>query len=258
MKAIVLAAGYATRLRPLTDNFPKPLLPVGGRPMLDWIVERIEEVEEIDGIHVVTNSRYAADFERWADGRNIHVHDDGTTSNEDRLGAVGDLRFTVEEARLQGDHLIVIAGDNLFDYSLARYVDWWHGKATASAIAVRRIPDRELIKQYGVVTIDDDERITSIVEKPDEPQSDLAATATYIYHREHAALLQEYLEGGNPADQPGRFPVWLVEQERAPIYGYAFPGMWMDIGDRDQLVEADNLLREQRGLPQRAEYSTQI
>jgi glucose-1-phosphate thymidylyltransferase len=256
MRAIILAAGYATRLRPLTDNFPKPLLPVGGRPMLDWIIERIEQVDEVDGIHVVTNARYADDFRRWAEGRDIRVHDDGTTSNEDRLGAVGDLRFTVEEGRLQGDHLLVIAGDNLFDYSLADYVDWWHGKGTASAIAVRRIPDRELIKQYGVVTIDGDERITSIVEKPDEPQSDLAATATYIYPREHAALLQEYLEGGNPADQPGRFPAWLVE--RAPIYGYAFPGLWMDIGDREQLLEADNLLRERSGLPQRAEYSTQI
>jgi len=256
VKAIILAAGYATRLRPLTDNFPKPLLPVGGRPMLDWIVERVQEVEEIDGIHVVTNARYAGDFERWAEGRGIHVHDDGTTSNEDRLGAVGDMRFTVEDAGLQGEHLIVIAGDNLFDYSLANYVEWWHDKGTASAIAVRRIPDRELIKQYGVITVDDDERITSIVEKPEEPKSDLAATATYIYHREHAALLQEYLDGGNPPDQPGRFPAWLVD--RAPIYGYAFPGLWMDIGDREQLLEADNLLRESGGLPQRTEYSPDL
>jgi glucose-1-phosphate thymidylyltransferase len=256
MKAVLLAAGYATRLRPLTENFPKPLLPVGGRPMLDWIVERIEEVGEVDGIHVVTNSQFADHFRRWADGRAIHVHDDGTTSNDDRRGAVGDLQFTVEEARLQGDHLLVIAGDNLFDYSLARYVAWWRGKGTASAIAVRRIPDRELIKQYGVVTIDEDDRITSIVEKPDDPQGDLAATATYLYHREHAALLQEYLEEGNSPDQPGRFPVWLVD--RAPIYGYAFEGLWMDIGDREQLLTADNLLREQQGLPQRSEYSTQI
>jgi glucose-1-phosphate thymidylyltransferase len=256
MKAVVLAAGYATRLRPLTENFPKPLLPVGGRPMLDWIVDRLQEVDEIDGVHVVTNARYAGDFRRWAEGRPIDVHDDGTTSNDDRLGAIGDLRFAVEEARLQGDHLLVVAGDNLFDYSLARYVDWWHGKGTASAIAVRRIPDRELIKQYGVITIDADERISSIVEKPDDPQSDLAATATYIYHREHAALLQEYLEGGNAPDQPGRFPEWLVQ--RAPIYGYAFEGLWMDVGDRRQLLEADNLLRERQGLPRRAEYSTQI
>src|SRR5215210_9411086 len=149
MNAIVLAAGYATRLRPLTENFPKPLLPVGGRPMIDWIVDRIEEVDDLEGVHVVTNARYAPEFRRWAEGRPIQVHDDRTTSNEDRLGAVGDLRLTIEDGRLQGDDLLVIAGDNLFDYSLADYVDWWRAKGDASAVAVRRILDRELIKQYG-------------------------------------------------------------------------------------------------------------
>jgi glucose-1-phosphate thymidylyltransferase len=257
MKAIILAAGYATRLRPLTETIKKELLPVGGRPIIDWIVDRVEEVDEIDEIHVVTNHRFAPDLHSWAKGRSeVKVHDDGTMSNEDRRGAIGDLQFTVEEGRLQGDHLLVVAGDNLFDYSLARYVDWWRGKGTASAISVRRIPDRELIKQYGVVTIGEDERITSIVEKPDDPQSDLAATATYIYHREHAALLQEYLEGGNSPDAPGRFPEWLVH--RAPVYGYAFEGLWMDIGDREQLLVADNVLRERRGLPQRDEYAAEV
>ena len=256
MKAVVLAAGYATRLRPLTETIKKELLPIGGRPIIDWIVDRVEEVDEIDEIHVVTNHRFAADLQTWARERSgVTVHDDGTTSNEDRLGAIGDLRFTVEQARLQGDHLLVIAGDNLFDYSLARYVDWWHGKGTASAIAVRRIPDRELIKQYGVVTVDEDERITSMVEKPEDPQGDLAATATYIYHREHAPLLHEYLEEGNSPDQPGRFAAWLVE--RVPIYGYAVEWLWMDVGDREQLLQADNLLRVRRGLSPRDDYSVE-
>jgi glucose-1-phosphate thymidylyltransferase len=255
MNAIVLAAGYATRLRPLTENFPKPLLPVGGRPMIDWIVDRIEEVDDLEGIHVVTNARYAADFARWAEGRGIRVHDDGTTSNEDRLGAVGDLRLTIEEGRLQGDDLLVIAGDNLFDYSLADYVDWWRGKGDASAVAIRRVADRELLKQYAVLTLDDDDRITSLIEKPEDPQGDLAATATYVLHHAHAARVQEYLEEGNSPDQPGRFIEWLVP--RVAVYGYAFEGVWMDIGDRTQLLEADNLLRERHGLPTRAEYSLQ-
>jgi glucose-1-phosphate thymidylyltransferase len=255
MNAIVLAAGYATRLRPLTESFPKPLLPVGGRPMIDWIVDRIQEVEELEGIHVVTNARYAPDFARWAEGRAIHVHDDGTTSNEDRLGAVGDLRLTIEQGRLQGDDLLVIAGDNLFDYSLANYVAWWREKDEASAVAIRRIVDRELLKQYGVLTLDEDDRITSLVEKPEDPQGDLAATATYVLHHAHAARVQEYLEEGNSPDQPGRFIEWLVP--RVPVYGYAFEGVWMDIGDRTQLLEADNLLRERHGLPTRAEYSLQ-
>jgi glucose-1-phosphate thymidylyltransferase len=252
MRAVILAAGYATRLRPLTETFPKPLLPIGGRPMVDWIVERVEEVEEIDGIHLVTNALYAGDFERWARGRTVRVHDDGTTSNEDRLGAIGDLRMTIEQGRLKGDDLLVIAGDNLFDYSLADYVRWWREKGEASAVAVRRIPDRELIKQYGVVAVDAHDRIVSFVEKPEEPSSDLAATATYIFHRKHAPRVQEYLEEGNSADQPGRFAAWLAE--RTPVYGYAFEGLWMDIGDREQLLDADNLLRQRRGLPARGEY----
>jgi glucose-1-phosphate thymidylyltransferase len=253
MKAIVLAAGYATRLRPLTETIKKELLPVGGRPIIDWIVDRIAEVDEIDQIHVVTNHRFAPDLERWAEQRGrLLVHDDGTSSNEDRLGAIGDLRFTVEEGRLQGDDLLVIAGDNLFDYSLAHYVDWWRGKGEASAVAVRRIPERRLIKQYGVITLDEDDRITAFVEKPDDPQSDLAATATYLFHHEHAPRVQEYLEEGNSPDQPGRFVAWL--SERAPVYGYPFDGMWMDIGDRGQLLEADNLLRQREGLPTRTVY----
>jgi glucose-1-phosphate thymidylyltransferase len=257
MKVIVLAAGYATRLRPLTETIKKELLPVGGRPIIDWIVDRIENVAEIDEIHVVTNHRFAGDLQAWAEQRGgITVHDDGTTSNEDRLGAIGDLRLSIEQGRLQGDDLLVIAGDNLFDYSLADYVGWWRGKGTASAVAVRRIPDRELIKQYGVIAVDDEDRIVSFVEKPEDPRSDLAATATYIFHREHAPRVQEYLEGGNSPDQPGRFVAWLASRE--PVYGYPFEGLWMDIGDRDQLLEADNLLRGRRGLPPRAEYSTQI
>ena len=254
MKAIVLAAGYATRLRPLTETIKKELLPVGGRPIIDWIVDRIEQVDEIDEIHVVTNHRFAADLERWAAERGgVRVHDDGTLSNETRLGAIADLRFTVEEGRLQGDDLLVIAGDNLFDYSLADYVAWWRGKREASAVAVRRIPDRDLLKQYGVLSVDEDDRITSLIEKPEDPQGDLAATATYLFHHAHAARVQEYLEEGNSPDAPGRFVEWLVP--RVPVYGYSFDGLWMDIGDRDQLLEADNLLRGRHGLPQRAEYT---
>ncbi len=257
MKAIVLAAGYATRLRPLTDDFPKPLLPVGGRPMLDRIADRIDEVEEVDALHVVTNDRHAASFERWAVARGgVDVVNDGTHTNDDRLGAIGDIALTIDRAGLQGQDLLVIAGDNLFDYSLASYVDFWRLKGEASAVAVRRIADRELIKQYGVVSVDDDDRITSFVEKPNDPQSDLAATATYIYHRDHAARITDYLGEGSSPDQPGRLLAWLAERE--PVYGYAFEGLWMDVGDHDQLLDADNLLREREGLPVRTEYSPQI
>ncbi len=181
MKALILAAGYATRLRPLTDSLPKQLLPVGGKPIVDWILDRIREAG-IDDVHLVTNGRFAKDFEPWAAAAGVHVHDDGTTTNETRLGAIGDIRFVQEHAALDDD-LLVIAGDNLFDYSLSDYIAFWAGKDGASAVAVYDVGDRELAKQYGVVELGEDDRIVDFVEKPEDPPSTLAATATYIYAR---------------------------------------------------------------------------
>jgi glucose-1-phosphate thymidylyltransferase len=253
VKAILLCAGYATRLRPLTETVPKPLLPVGGRPMLDWLLDRVGELDEADEVHVVTNARFAPDFERWAAGRDgIRVHNDGTKTNEDRLGAVGDIAFTIDRARLDDD-LLVIAGDNLFDYSLAGYVEWWRGKGEASAVAVKDVGDLRLASQYGVLEMDADERITALVEKPAEPKSTLAATATYLFHRAHVPLVGRYLEEGNPPDLSGAFVEWLVPRE--PVYGYRFEGEWLDIGDREQLLEADNRLRRRAGLPERDRYT---
>jgi glucose-1-phosphate thymidylyltransferase len=253
VKAIVLAAGYATRLRPLTDSIAKPLLPVAERPLIDWILDRVGDVGEVDTVHVVTNSRYAPDFERWAAERDgVRVHDDGTTSNDDRRGAIGDIAFTVDQAALNDD-LLVIAGDNLFDFSLEDYVSFWRGKGVASSIAVHDIGDRELAKQYGIAALDSDDRVVELIEKPDDPPSTLAATATYILHREHVPLVGRYLQEGNSPDQPGKLFVWLHKRE--PVYGYRFEGEWFDIGDREQLLEADNRLRARAGLPLRAEYS---
>lgn len=252
MKALVLAAGYATRLRPLTNTWAKELLPVGGTPIIDTIVERIEEVGDVDEVHVVTNARKAAAFERWAGSRAIHVHDDGTTSNHDRLGAIGDMRFVVEEAAIDDD-LLVIAGDNLFEFSLADFVGFWRGKGRSSAIAVRDVGSRELVKRYSVVELGPDDRVLDFVEKPAEPTSTLAAIATYLFHREHVPLVEAYLEAGNEPDQPGRFIAWLHRHE--PVFGWRFTGDWFDIGDLEQLQHADNLLRAARGLPQRAAYS---
>jgi glucose-1-phosphate thymidylyltransferase len=246
MKALILAAGYATRLRPLTDSIPKQLLPVGGRPMIDWILDRIAETSA-DEVHLVTNARFAPDFERWAEDKDVQIHDDGTTSNEDRLGAIGDIQFVGLD-----DDLLVIAGDNLFDYSLGDYETWWREKG-GSAIAVLDVRDRELAKKYGIVEVDENDRVIGFVEKPEDPPTTLCATATYFYLRDHALLVELYLEEGNPPDQPGNFVAWL--HKRAPVNAYRFPGEWHDIGDRDQLLEADNRMRRRQGLPERASYS---
>ena len=257
MKAVVLAAGYATRLRPLTEHVPKPLLPLAGRPMLDYLCDKLDAVDEVDAIHVVTNGRFAPNFSEWAAGRAgrapVRVHDDGTTTNETRLGAIGDIRFVLDEGGIDGEHLLVVAGDNLFDYELSALVGFWRTKGEASAIAVHDVGDPALASQYAVVALGEDDRVLSFVEKPEAPESTLAATATYVIHAGHAALIRRYLADGEPPDPIGLFPAWL--HSRAPVYGYRFDGAWLDIGDRGQLLEADNRMRARAGLEPRAEYA---
>lgn len=250
MKAVILAAGYATRLRPLTDSIPKQLLPVGGRPMLDWILEKIHEAG-IDDVHLTTNARFAADFERWAAGKDVHVHDDGTLTNETRLGAIGNIEFARREASIDDD-VLVIAGDNLFDSPLSDFLAFWRGKG-GSAVAVHDVGDLELATQYGIVDVDADDRVTGFVEKPSEPPSTLAATAAYLYSREHLRLVPTYLAEGNPPDQPGNLVAWLYP--RVPVYAYRFDGGWYDIGDPGQLLAADNRFRARIGLTHRDIYS---
>jgi glucose-1-phosphate thymidylyltransferase len=227
------------------------LLPLAGRPMLDYLLDRIREVEDVEAIHVVTNSRFAPAFSDWAPA-GVTVHDDGTTSNEDRRGAIGDLAFTIERAGLEGEDLLVVAGDNLVGYSLPEFVGFWRAKG-GSAIAVYEIADADELKRYGVIELDADDRVVGFEEKPARPRSNLAATAAYLYRAADLELLARYLAEGNPPDAPGNFVAWL--HTRAPVHGYRFTGEWHDIGDARQLLEADNRLREQAGMPTRSEYA---
>ena len=253
MKVLVLAAGYATRLYPLTETVAKPLLPLAGRPMLDYLLDRIRQVDDVDEVHVVTNHKFAESFAEWGRTRDVVVHDDGTTTEADRLGAIGDIQFVVDRAGLAGNDLMVIAGDNLFDYSLADYAVWWRGLGGSSAVVLYDVGDLDLVKRYSVVELDPDGRLVDFIEKPETPSSTLVATAAYLYHREHLPLIRRYLDEGNSADQPGRFVAWLVS--RAPVYGYPVTGDWRDIGDAAQLLDADNHLRGLAGLPLRNSYS---
>jgi glucose-1-phosphate thymidylyltransferase len=244
VKGLILAAGYATRLRPLTDDFPKGLLPVGGRPIVDWIVDNLRRAG-IDDIRLVTNARFARLFEDWADG--VTIVDDGTSTNETRLGAIGDIQF----ANL-GDDALIVAGDNLFEYEIADFVEFWRGRE-GSAVAVHDVGSKELAKKYGVIAVDPDGRIVDFAEKPEEPASTLIATATYLYTRAHLRLVDTYLAEGNAPDQPGHLVAWLHRRE--PVYAYPFVGGWYDVGDLEQLLEADNRLRARLGLPQRGSYT---
>jgi glucose-1-phosphate thymidylyltransferase len=232
------------------------LLPLAGRPMLDYLMDRVDDIDELDEVQLVTNARFAADFSTWAARRSgrlpVVVIDDGTTSNEDRLGAIGDIRFTIERAGLEGEELFVVAGDNLIEYDLRDFVSFWRERR-GSAIAIRHEPDPELIRHYGVVELDDRERVISFEEKPAAPRSALHATASYLYPAEHAGLIPTYLDEGNPPDAPGNFVAWL--HSRVPVHGYRFRGEWLDIGNREQLLEADNRMRVRLGLEPRDEYA---
>jgi glucose-1-phosphate thymidylyltransferase len=253
VKAVLLAAGYGTRLRPLTDDRPKHLLPVGGRPMLDWILDWVRELEDVDGVHLVTNSRFAPTFRQWAASNGVVVHDDGTTSNEDRLGAVGDLRLVIESAGLEHDELLVV-GDDMLELSLPRFVAWWRAKdQPASAVPLHDVGDLELATHYGIVATNEDDRIVHFIEKPSDPPSTLAATVAYLLPPEHVRLVESYLAAGHGPDNAGSFLGWLAGRER--VYGYEFDGSWYDIGNHAQLLEADNRLRRVAGLPARETYS---
>jgi glucose-1-phosphate thymidylyltransferase len=257
MQAIVLAAGYATRLRPLTDTVAKPLLPLAGRPLIDYVCDKIEAVPDVTALHVVTNARFAPGFRDWATAHRGRlrpvVHDDGTSTNETRLGAIGDIRFTIERGGLAGEDILVVAGDNLFDFSLADYAAFWRSKGDGSCIAVYECPDPRLVTQYSVVEVDASDRVLSFVEKPAEPKSNLVGIATYLYRGQHAAMIPTYLAEGNSPDAPGNLVAWL--HKRVPVYAYRFSGEWIDIGDKQQLLEADNTLRARQGLPPREAYS---
>ena len=238
MKAVILAAGYATRLYPLTVDRPKALLDVGGRPMVEHLLQRLEGVAELDGIYLVTNSKFADAFREWAagwEGADVQIVDDGTVDEESKLGAIGDLDLTIREAGIDDD-LIVLAGDNLFSESLAPFGDFARAK-DAPVLGVYDVGDLEAIRRYNAIELDEDDRLTFFEEKPANPRSTLTGIALYFYPRHSLGLVGEYLETGNNPDQPGRLVQWLYP--RVPVYAWRVPGRWYDIGSAETLAEAD-------------------
>ncbi len=238
MKAVILAAGYATRLYPLTLDRPKHLLEVGGRPILDLLLDRLP-VEELETVYVVTNSKFAPRFREWAESHpaGIEVIDDGTTSDDDRLGAIGDLQLVISTQI--DDDLLVAAGDSLFSDPLDGFVRFARERA-APVIAAYDVGDLEEIKRLSAIEVDEDSRVTSFQEKPERPTSTLAGIALYFYPRSMLPLVAEYLEAGNNPDQPGRLLQWL--HERTPVYAWLVPGRWFDIGTPETLAEAEREL----------------
>ena len=245
MNVLILAAGYATRLYPLTLKKAKPLLVVGGKPIIEWVVDNLAGIPDLETIYVVTNDKFAADFQAWSKryrdrqpAFKFKIINDGSTSDEDKLGAIGDINFVVSRENLSQSSLLIVAGDNLFTESLANFVECARG--TDATVAVYDVGDAEAIKKYGNITVDGDGIITRFEEKPEKPQGTLAAVAVYYYSPAALSLLTTYLAAGNNPDQPGRFVQWLYT--RKPVKTFQIKGKWLDIGSKETLENADKIL----------------
>ena len=235
MKCLILAAGYATRLYPLTENFPKPLLSVGEKTILDWLVDDIDSLGEVDEYVVISNHKFARHFTEWAAKKQqkITVLDDGTESNETRLGAVKDIDFAINSLHLDDD-MLVIAGDNVLDFSLTRFIKYALSKGES---AIMRYPEErvERLRKSGVVSIDESDRVLLMEEKPVEPKSVWCAPPFYFYTRRAAKMVSEGIAAGCGTDAPGSFIAWLAEH--LPVYAMEMPGSRYDVGNLESYRE---------------------
>lgn len=243
MKVIILAAGYATRLYPLTLNQPKPLLPVAGKPMIEYVLDNLSPVGGIDRVYVVTNAKFAGHFQKWADGYETRAElkftivNDGTTDDKTKLGAIGDVHFVLQSQNVDDD-IIIVAGDNLFSKRLEGFGKFCREK-NAPVLALYDVGDLEQIKKYNSITLDKEGRVTFFEEKPKNPTSTLTGIALYYYPKATLPLIRQYIADGNNPDQPGRLVQWLYP--RTPVYTWQVPGIWYDIGSKETLEEANRI-----------------
>jgi len=240
VKALILAAGYATRLYPLTKKYPKPLLEVKGRPIINYIIENIGLVSEINEIYVVTNSKFISDFRKWVktvkSSKKITLVDDLTKNNQDRLGSIGDIQFVIKKKKVQED-LLVVGGDNLFSGSLQGFLDVVKKNIAPAAIGLYKLKRKNDASRYGVVKLDKLKRVISFKEKPKHPQSNLVAMCLYYVSKDYLNLINAYMQAKKrKTDATGSYIAWL--KDKLDVYGYVFSGSWFDIGDYKYLNTA--------------------
>lgn len=226
MTCVVLAAGYATRMYPLTLNFPKPLLEIGGKRIIDWLLDDMES-SGVDRTVVISNHKFIDQFSSWAKTRkNTIVIDDGSIDNDHRLGAVKDIEFAIESLNLDDD-LIILAGDNVLDFSFKKFIEY--GKAKGTTCIMRHYqPSIEKLRKTGVVVVDENDRVLSMEEKPQSPKSNWAVPPFYFYTREDSKMIKEGIAAGCGTDAPGSFISWLVTKR--PVHAYEMPGHRYDVG----------------------------
>ena len=243
MKCLILAAGYATRLYPLTENFPKPLLEVGHKTILDWLVDDIDTLNVVDEFVVISNHKFAHHFEGWAatKAQKITVVDDGTDTNETRLGAVKDIQFAIEQLQLNAD-MLVIAGDNVLDFSLTKFMEYALKKGT-SCIMRYYEPEAKKLSKSGVITLGEDDSVLEMAEKPAVPASNWCCPPFYYYTAEDARLVRKGIESGCGTDAPGSYIAWLCSQ--TPVYAMEMPGKRFDIGN---IESYEQVQKEYKGI----------
>ncbi len=241
MKAILLCAGYATRLYPLTIDKPKALLPVNGKPMLDYILEHIEKLDVVDEIILVSNHKFIEQMDAWTKTvkttKKLTLLDDGSTCEDDRLGAIGDIYFAVKNCCIN-EETVILCGDNLFTFDLKHYYDFYKNSGV-DCVCAKKVPDKEEIKGYAVASTDKNGKIIELEEKPKEPKSDLAVFATYFYTGDTMQMVKKYLEEGNKPDAPGYFLQWLYKLK--PVHVYEMDGVCYDIGTPKAYEEAQEV-----------------
>lgn len=250
MKVIILAAGYATRLYPLTLTCPKPLLPVAGKPMMEYVLANLSPIGGLDRVYIVTNAKFAAQFQQWAAAYRgtplqFTIVNDGSTDDTNKLGAIGDIHHVLQTQHVDDD-LIVVAGDNLFSQKLDAFGRVCREK-NAPVLALYDVGDLEQIKKYNAISTDAAGRITFFEEKPMHPTSTLTGIALYFYPRHTLPLIRQYIAEGNNPDQPGRLVQWLYR--RTPFYTWTVPGLWFDIGSKETLEEANRVFSGLRASP---------
>jgi glucose-1-phosphate thymidylyltransferase len=250
MRVLILAAGYATRLGKLTENQPKPLLAVAGKPMIEYVLDNLTPIGGIQHVDVVTNAKFVRHFEEWAEHYrkdvtplDFTIVNDGSTDDSNKLGAIGDIQFVLNHEQIEED-LIIVAGDNLFSQDLAGFGVRCREKQ-APVVGVYDVGDLELVKKYNSIVMAPDGRITFFEEKAPNPTSTVTAIALYYYPKNQLAWIHRYVEEGNNPDQPGRLVEWLYK--RTPVYTWPVPGLWYDIGSKESLEEANRIFGRQSG-----------
>ena len=243
MKCLILAAGYATRLYPLTENFPKSLLKVQDKTILDHLVDDIDSLKEVDEYVVISNHKFYNHFIEWAQSKSqkITVIDDGTVSNETRLGAVKDIQFAIERLNIDDD-VLVIAGDNVLDFSLTKFITYAKNKGT-SCIMRYYEGDIARLKKSGVASIDNGDKVVDMVEKPLEPKSNWCCPPFYFYKRDDAKKIPNAIADGCGIDAPGSFVAWLCKN--AVVHAMEMPGKRYDIGN---LESYEKVQKEYKGI----------